>query len=147
MITHTYEEYPEIVKAAGQVLDSACARGEVTRMGEALDTISANLGKVETMLRGIRETFTSRPGTALDALTVEYVDAQLSMVQDTVCASFHLSDLTRGEVGTADDLPEFMQWVEGLACIKNLYDDHQKEVLHNDHQNQHSQVDGHPLAH
>lgn len=33
MITHTYEEYPEIVKAAGQVLDSACARGEVTRMG------------------------------------------------------------------------------------------------------------------
>lgn len=147
MITYTYEEYPEVVAAAKQALDDACNRGEASCQVETLDTISANLGKVETMLRGIRETFTSRPGTALDALTVEYVDAQLSMVQDTVCASLHLSDLTRGEVGTADDLPEFMQWVEGLACIKNLYDDHQKEVLHNDHQNQHSQVDGHPLAH
>lgn len=127
MITYTYEEYPEVVAAAKQALDDACNRGEASCQVETLDTISANLGKVETMLRGIRETFTSRPGATLDANTLEYLDVQLSMIQDSVRASLHLSDLTRGEIASEKDLPELMRWIEGLACIKMLHDDHKKE--------------------
>ena len=73
------------------------------------------------------ETFTARTGATLDANTVEYLDAQLSMIQDSVRASLHLSDLTRGEIASGNDLPELMRWIEGLACIKMLHDDHKKE--------------------
>ena len=127
MITHVYDEYPEIVEAAKQALDSACKRGEASCQEATLETISVHLSYVETMLRGIRETFTARPGATLDANVVEYLDAQLSMMQESVRASLHLSDLTRGEITSANDLPEFMQWVEGLTCIKLMHDDHKKE--------------------
>ena len=127
MITHTYDEFPEVVAAAKQALDSACNRSEASRKNATLETVSCNLDKVDTMLRGIRSNFTARPGATMDAQAVEYLDAQLSMIQDAVRASLHLSDLTRGEITSDDDLPEFMQWVEGLACIKMMHDNHIKE--------------------
>lgn len=127
MITHIYEEYPEVIAAAKQALDDACNRGEASCQVETLETISVNLSYVEMMLRGIRETFTARTGATLDANTVEYLDAQLSMIQDSVRASLHLSDLTRGEIASGNDLPELMRWIEGLACIKMLHDDRKKE--------------------
>ena len=127
MVPDLYEEYPEVVAAAKQALDDACSRGEARCKEETLETISVNLSYVDAMLRGIRETFTARTGATLDANTVEYLDAQLSMLQNSVRASLHLSDLTRGEITSASELVEFMQWVEGLACIKMLHDDHKKE--------------------
>lgn len=127
MIPDLYEEYPEVVAAAKQALDDACNRGEARCKEETLETISVNLSYVDAMLRGIRETFTARTGATLDANTVEYLDAQLSMLQNSVRASLHLSDLTRGEITSASELVELMQWVEGLACIKMLHDDHKKE--------------------
>lgn len=127
MIVHTYDEFPEVVAAAKQALDDACNRGEASCQEAALETISCNLDKVETMLHGIRSNFTAQPGATMGAQAVEYLDAQLSMIQDAVRASLHLSDLTRGEITSDDDLPEFMQWVEGLACIKTMHDNHIKE--------------------
>ena len=127
MITYTYEEYPEVVAAAKQALDDACNRGKASCQVETLETISVNLSYVEMMLCGIRETFTARTGATLDANTVEYLDAQLRMIQDSVRASLHLSDLTRGEIASENDLPELMRWIEGLACIKMLHDAHKKE--------------------
>lgn len=40
MITHMYEEYPEVVATAKQALDDACNRGEAScQSGERNDTL------------------------------------------------------------------------------------------------------------
>ena len=156
MITHMYEEYPEVVAAAKQALDDACNRGEASCQVETLEMISVNLSYVEMMLRGIRETFTARTGATLDANTVEYLDAQLSMIQDSVRASLHLSDLTRGQLHRAavpgrspaettcrSSCDGLRGWPASRCCTMTT----KRSVNRNDHAHQHRQMDGDPLAH